>query len=104
MHASSKKIWLTDQAMLQIQCPHCRALTEDHWDAQPSQVQADMRCEHCGENYRFLIAECLRCAHETVRTWKSEQSEAALAALSCPQCGTHYVEYQGEAFPTVHRS
>jgi transcription elongation factor Elf1 len=83
-----------DRNVLALQCPYCGHEHTDDYECLDIGQPDALVCEGeaCGQQFSFLIRECLECGEESVFIWKSMPAPETLALLSCIRCGAPFDE------------
>jgi hypothetical protein len=71
---------------MQITCPHCSHTDSDGLGLLNEQELHTLKCGGCGNLFYCLIHDCDSCLHESVFSWPSAPSYAALTQWHCECC------------------
>jgi hypothetical protein len=90
------RIYAAESTTKSVICPHCNAEYPDDWECLELDQLSRMRCSECKKDFAFYLAQCIRCAEESIFVWASQPSPYWRALLLCQSCGEPSYDFVDE--------
>ena len=90
------RIYAAESTTKSVICPHCNAAHPDDWECLELDQLSRMCCSKCKTDFAFYLAQCTRCAEESIFVWARQPSLYWRAVLVCQYCGEPSYDFVDE--------